>query len=355
MGKARSISRRVAFWLTLVVAIAGGVYLLPGPAPYYSQFCNALTRGQRNLDDMAQLLRSYKAAHGRYPTMDEGLSVLEGYALRFRLKQYHPRLWRARKLSHRPWPANEEELRAFLERGLNRLGGHESEDPNLCSLEAAICDSGHIYILYNKEPLDLTNAPYCYENNQSGSSQGGGRSLIPADPHGMFSRSFDGGVRVSSFGSRLIWAQIAPLRRRKLLAELVFGVCVLIPACWWLCCWLRDRRDGGPGLRLSALLWLFLGFGLTFCLIPTLGTAYELAESAYRPIAGKSYRTFQKDILGAGLIGQETYDRRIRAASLDNDLGEVRYRIAEQDRPVVDFYTPRTTTRPEDGNDTDPQ
>lgn len=347
MGRAASIWRRLIFWVLAVVIVLGG-NLLCEIVIEDSYDYRALVSSWDDLEDLEKLLHSYKATHGRYPTTDEGLAVLDGYASRFGLEQYHPCLRRGpRKLSYTPWPANEEELRAVLERGINRLGGHESEDPNLLGLEAGVCDTGYVYVLYQKEPLDLTDIPFCYANSKEGEE-----SLMWSDWLGMSSRKVDSGVRISSPGSRAIWGRIAPLT----IISAVFFLGIIAFLNWW---GFRRVKDKATCVSVRALLMVFLSFFLVFGVMrfveATSCAATLLPTGEWRKSAGQSYCTFQNAIFSAGLITKQTHDRRIRATLLQEDYWKARERWMNQpepEPPEPDFYTPVTTSPSEDGNDT---
>lgn len=348
MAEGKGISRRIPFWLMAAVVVIGGNYALWGPDPEYHDYCWFLSLSQKPLDDIEGLLRSYKAAHGQYPSTDEGLAVLDGYALRFELTRYHPKLhWGPRKLSKKPWPANEKELRAYL--GPQRNGSDE-DDPNIPGLEVGICASGYLHVLYHQEPLGLQSVPYCYENLQSISSQNGGRSFIPADPQGMFSRTLDSGVRVSSLSLQSIWTGTAQMRLRKIAVELAIGVCVLIPGSWWFYCWMRDRRRGDPSAKPSArkvlryLVILSLIFGALWCLFP-----WYTGGVSIPTYAGVDYCDTQADLLQAGLITQKTHDRRISATSLIDDAeATMRKSLAN---PIASPCRSTPTAVPRDANE----
>jgi hypothetical protein len=302
---------------------------------------------------MEALLRRYKADHGRYPTTAEGLGVLDGYAVRYGLRRYHPCLqFGSRKLRLKPWPANEEELRALLERGLSRMGGHERDDPNLSGLEVGIHDTGYLHVLYRGEPLDITDTPYLYENHPSGS-----KSLMPADPSGMFSRQVDIGVRVGSFGLEHAWDRAKPVQQQWIIKGLIFGACVVALCFWWVLWWIRDRRNGVPSTRFSAwkafllLMGLFLGFLAAWVVLtPALSRAYETAESAYRHVARDDYRAVQTDLLSAELIDKLTYDRRVASSALEDDVYREESRMSEQAASSPSPYGP-TTTGPREANE----
>jgi len=228
------------------------------------------------------------------------------------------------------------------------LGGHESEDPNLLGLEAGVCDSGYMYVLYQKEPLDLTDIPFCYENGRSGEE-----TLIPSDWFGIFSRKVDSGVTISSTGSRANWSRIAPLT--IISAVVCLGIMAFLN--WW---GFRRVKDKESCVSVRAIVMVFLSFFLVFGVMrfveATSCAATLLPTGEGRKSAGQSYCTFQNAIFSAGLITKQTHDRRIRATLLQEDYWKARERCwmnqPESEPPEPGFYTPVTTSPSEDGNDT---
>jgi len=137
----------------------------------------------------------------------------------------------------------------------------------------------------------------------------------------------------------------------------MFLSCIPILACWWVYGWLRDRRNGDPSARFSArkasvgLLWLILCFGIGWHNKPTRCTAYSMGWTS----ANVSYCATQADLLSAGLISKETYDRRISAASLESDMAAARTKRYQQGEPEPPPATAPSATAPtsgpEDAND----
>jgi len=229
MGK--GIRYRLPLWLMFVAGLFGGLVLYGPRAGFYRHHYSYLRSCQRHLEDVELLLRKYKAAHGRYPTTDQGLAVLDGYASRFGIERSPTPFWHGpTKLLGMPWPTTEEKLRSLMNPGRVMGGNDDFSNPKLPGLEAGICESGYVYVLYHCEPLDGMKAPFIYENTQAG-----GKSCIPADRFGMFSRNVDAGVRIASPGSRAIRESIWPWERE----QIVFWSLMTVLVLWWGYGWLR--------------------------------------------------------------------------------------------------------------------
>jgi len=350
MGKGKGILYRLPLWLMFVAGIFGGLVLYGPGADIYDHHYSYLRAGQRNLDDMAQLLHSYKAAHGRYPTTEEGLAVLDGYASRFGLSRVPTSHWRGPwKLLGKPWPGNEEKLRSLLGCPLVTAESFENyQNPTLPGLEAGICDSGYVYILYHGQPLGLTNTPFCYENRKADA-----KSSFPADWFGMFSRDVDQGVRIACPGSRGIWESTWAFRK----TEIVFWSLIVILGLWWGYGWFRHPY-ACPRARTVAwlALVLFLSIGVVWFIEATSCATTVIPVGKWTRGAGISYLAIQSDMLSAGLISKDTYDRRITAASLVTDLQAARKRLEAQGEqkppPATAPNAPAPTSRPSDANET---
>lgn len=187
---------------------------------------------QGQLADLAELLREHKAAHGRYPTNDEGLAALDGYEARFRVRYvsyrrgphdgfsgfpqgYIARFWpRAKqaileyRASHGHVPKNAEELnQTALTRGVLLPEG--AEPPivpaveEVAEAELAITKSGDLLLLGQGGALTPWLVPYLYENRVGLPASAFGDSPCNRDSRRRFSVRVDDGVFVYTTGGQL--------------------------------------------------------------------------------------------------------------------------------------------------------
>ncbi|HUT01492.1 MAG TPA: hypothetical protein VM031_03485 [Phycisphaerae bacterium] len=284
---------------------------------------------------MADRLRKYKAAHGRYPSTDEGLPVLSDYQHRFstdgrgrELWGAEPVRWTARAFRERRsrWPTNQGEL---WEDNVP-IRSHRPVE----GIEVAISREGEVYLLYHGETLSAFNRPFCYENLATETGEGAGLSLAPPDPLGMHSVKVDDGVVLYSPGAEITWnAWVFP----KLVAGPIAHWAVAAGlALWWLACWRRDRRSPDPKTA-RIRKWGIAALVLVF--VPTIwptsqGPLRVPPTSAYRKEVRQAYLAIQNKYHAAGLITDETFQRRLRAAMLDETIE--RERARDDDPPPSD-------------------
>jgi hypothetical protein len=105
-----------------------------------------------------------------------------------------------------------------------------------------------------------------------------------------------------------------------------------------------------------AALVFFLIVGAVWFIDYTSCAATEIPIGDWAKGAGTSYRATQADLLSAGLISKEVYDRRISAASLRSDMDAARtkrYQQGEQElAPATAPSATTPTSGPADANET---
>lgn len=178
---------------------------------------------ESQLDSLNGALQEYKKMHGRFPTNDEGLGVLDEYDARFTIDYYpDPELnddnivafnknlnffwWQSIKKNIGRYrleyglPKNAEE---FIE--LPLFPGTEfypdlNEDKESVKIEIAIWKDNNLFLLYDGGVLSPWLIPYIYENRNGFDEVVFADSPVNRDKRGEYSVCIDEGIYVYSVG-----------------------------------------------------------------------------------------------------------------------------------------------------------
>ncbi len=301
---------------------------------------------QYQLAAVAELLRDHKAAHGRYPTNDEGLAALGGYEARFRVRYisyprgphdgfsgfprgYITRFWpRAKQVileyraAHGHVPRNAGELnQTALTRGVLLPEG--AEPPivpaveEVAEAELAITKSGDLLLLGPGGVLTPWLVPYLYENRTGLPASAFGDSPCDRDSRRRFSAKVDDGVFVYSTGGELFaaeydvswWEYYGP-RMAGVAMLLAAAVCVVLLWRAW-----RWRAVYG----MIAVVAAVVGASMVAALLPAIcvtGTAMRPAFAYRGPAMVVRQRELLEKYRERGVISAETF--RKSASYLDS-------------------------------------
>ncbi|HUT56255.1 MAG TPA: hypothetical protein VNA25_00105 [Phycisphaerae bacterium] len=284
---------------------------------------------QAQLTDLKTLLVEYRNAHGRYPTNDEGLAVLDNFDARFVVRC--PRALPSRDLPPlhalfstyrgkvREWlsefrrehgraPRNQEELEEAGPGLLLETPG--IADPNdLIQIELAIGKGDKLFLLSPAGVLSPWQVPYVYENRKGLDPKLFADSPANRDPKGRYSVRVHDGIYVYSVGGELYVQDERQLWWERTRPRLV-GVALLAAAVALAVFVVRGKAIvlgllavAGPGA-----LGFAVGTGHYL-------TCYIMSPLFYRRNSQMVAR--QKELLGKyrdrGVITRATYDRAMSA------------------------------------------
>lgn len=275
---------------------------------------------QDQLAELSDRLRSYKARHGRYPTNDEQLGVLDDFELRFPVRvkpgngaSPNPSGIRWMGVWYRQgWQVST--LRELVGRSLAQQQ-KETESLYLTAdvpgIEIALGKRDVILVFRDGLACSPWGIPYVYENrNGLGASAFSGSPAT--DPDGRYSLKVDDGIYLCSISAKGPARELAALEGRKSIRQVtgwvMIGLSVVI-LLWW-----TFRVYPGPGFAgwLAMLISLPAGAGTT------------VGHTCYSMSALFSYRdpatiAAQQELLAkyrdAGVITDATYKRAIEAAN----------------------------------------
>ena len=242
--------RKVVF-VVLIVALGGiGAWLVAG----YGRddrgqwwLRSHLEIVQDQLADLKDHLQAYRAAHGRYPTNDEGLAALDNFESRFKAYlRRHPDdspdepavfdgarqrdFWQASKSvvqearrRHGRAPRAAGEL--FGTPGDDLLGGGAAQ---LQTVQVAVTKRDNVLLLSPAGVLSPWQLPYVYENRSGHDAAAFADSPAERDEKGRFSVRVDEGVHVSSVGGEHCAKRLDALRRADMRTRLIGGGLILL-------------------------------------------------------------------------------------------------------------------------------
>lgn len=219
--------RKIVYAILICVSSGlGGLFFGHGPGDD-----RALDSPRRHLEvihgqlvGLKELLQDFRKAHGRYPTNDEGLPVLDNFDLRFRARMGPTRLagpgdsrdgwigwgmfWLMdnkshihglRRLHHIP---SEEDMLGWA-RFTRDWNGAQSENP---VVEVGIGKSDDLYILSPAGVVSPWLIPYVYENRRGCDAKAFADSPADKDTRRRYSVQVDEGVYVSCVGGESVAA-----------------------------------------------------------------------------------------------------------------------------------------------------
>ena len=295
---------------------------------------------QDQLGSIEHALRGYREERGRYPTNDEGLSVLDNFESRFKLTYYEDPVT-GRSDSGTSWPPafdpswllmNRAAIRKFRAthgrvpssarefrdntrpcRSFDRdVGLPQDREP--VEIELAIGKGGHIFILSPAGVLSPWLLPYMYENRIGQDPGLFMDSPAEKDAKGRYSVEVDQGVYVYSIGGALYSAKYRRMWWKRHGPRL-FG-CGLIVACAVIAITLR-LRSGSKAFSSAGLLAIvasLLGGGGFRSL--NVATCYIMAPLFYRrdPEALQQQIVLLDKFRARGVLGEEAYRKAMAAA-----------------------------------------
>lgn len=220
------------------------------------------------LDGLRDLLREYRARHGKYPTLEEGLRVLDGYAARFSTPHDAETL-RWALFTRNPmglflvlsecrdglgkFPRSLEEFVENWWMGARwLLEGPEKPVPESERGEIALAPNGALYVLQGGEVLSPWGLPFVYENRAAGGKPQAGAAGEREEEDSRYLRRVDEGVSVSCFEARFADQELAKIRRTvRLKVWLCRASTILCAALFGISLAVALARN--PGLRRKIL------------------------------------------------------------------------------------------------------
>ena len=345
---------KAAWIIVIVVAGAVGSYLLVeycsdgGGDLWYEEHFDAM---DEQMSSLAERLREFKKSHGRYPSTDEGLGVLDNFAVRIKITMFRDR---SRYLSNdfyafglegymgnseRFWDNARQNVRDYRikhghpPRTLEELGKAgffwasrqemmtefdmpllEDEDPETVERELAIGHDDVVFLIGPTGALSPWQMPYVYENRHDAAGTLFADSLADSFGAGRYSVKIDDGVYLWSVVAKdysdVYWANWF-----KYVTILCIGTGLLILAVgliWWKVRG-RARIPAVVGLVIAAVVGSSpptLSRVMTSCYYPTplFGHRDPAMVLRRRELLDK-YRA-------AGAISDETYVKSIESMGL---------------------------------------
>jgi hypothetical protein len=293
---------------------------------------------QGQLADIKELLQDYRKAHGRYPSNDEGLSVLDNFESRLKMHfitfanpdaddvldydSGHPAggFWAEARRNlqifrmqngHAPRSAKDLEFTSFDYYESRSLQGKQ---PPSIELEVAVTKNDNLLIPTHQGILSPWLLPYVYENRSNLDAAAFEFSPVNRDPNGRYSVCVDKGIYVYSVGAKN-YAEINDRLRQENVTIQLVGMSFLLVAIALSILAIRAAEH-----RLKAGFMVTIAMGLSTLLGPGL---YGLnTATCYYMIPFFSRRdpqmvVQQKDLLdkyrAAGVISEETYKKSLAA------------------------------------------
>jgi len=297
------------------------------------------------LGELGRLLREYKDVHGRYPTNDEGLAVLDNFGARFELTFYHDPDNPPDRLRYRVpyWlhhsehmidgyrgeygraPQSVEDLKqSWAWQALNQHDEY-NRDRRLepVPMEVAFGGGGSLFFFSPAGVLSPWLVPYVYENRR-GMDRGAFRSSrVERDKKGRYSIQVDEGVYVYSIGGQLHAERKDRARWAPHAYRLAGCGLVLISAVLVVVLIRRSKKlalVGGVAMLVSAGAMVtreMKAYDMT-CYLPSTPAPFSYRDSRVVARQRKLLDSFHK----RGVIGDETYAKALSALERGPMTGE---------------------------------
>lgn len=337
--------RTTRSWITMILlaGLAGlGIWLafggLHGDGRGVAWRLRRSERFNKDLQGLAENLRDYHEAHGRYPTNDEGLAALDTWTATHPLQfGYYPEenyfgrhSGLGEILATWPWiwtPGRVAELvenqgspQAALEEIAlmadsfygdpmddEVLAQFKSEGQEMRETTLAVDKANRLYVLGPAGPISPRLLPYVYENrNGLDASVFAGSHATDDEPYAV---KVDEGVYVWSLGGREAWQDYRKAWWSYNLPRMLGGAILAAVVAILVIAWLR-KSDWRGRYILAAGLGL-LGIGVT---VLGRATCYIMASGVRRnPEITAQRRALLDTYHNNGVIGEEAYRRAVEA------------------------------------------
>ncbi|NQU39421.1 MAG: hypothetical protein HQ523_05665 [Lentisphaerae bacterium] len=304
-----------------------------------------LTREQ--LAAVSRHLRDYRKSHGRYPTNDEGLAVLDGFATRQKVFLYRPAnsdqaqgysftrdgyevdafwFWsQGHSLIARFWsdhehaPTTTDEL---LKSGLPQQFGVDllaargnapvDDTPGIETVEWELA-IGHDCLVFLISPGGIMSAwqvPFVYENRNDTGAGAFEDSPVDDDSDGQYSVKVDEGIHVWSVGAQQYADELDTLLSPGLVTGVIGVTAILLTLLLiWLTLSPTGRAVAIMGLAASSVIALATRVTIS-CYLPS-----NIAPQRSPEMVSRRQELLDK-YHGAGAISKETYTKSLVAMGL---------------------------------------
>ena len=226
------------------------------------------------LVELADRLRSYKARHGRYPTNEEHMSVLDDFDIRFAAPEDpYGRPTRSTGGLGMPWHNMGRATRMLRSTARDSL----VDQQEMAIMLGLTSDIPGTEIVVGKREAVLMfrdglvcspwGIPYVYENGADQPSGVYGASPAKFDSRGRYSVKVDDGVYIWSVGGQSMAQELSVMEWQRLTPRLVGGVLMtlaLVIAVWWTVKRYRGARAIGWVALLVAVLGGAVGHTLSY-------------------------------------------------------------------------------------------
>ncbi|MEI7834831.1 MAG: hypothetical protein WCK05_00295 [Planctomycetota bacterium] len=232
-----SVSPRMLIVLIAAIGLAGlgGFLLADPPKDDVQERSQAERRGllsmaQKHMVRIKALLQDFRTRHGRYPTTDEGLAVLDGFAARFPVPAFYvgwsgsgrsivfwPEFWWSGAGSSNEYLCNYRREKGRLPASLEETAGSNLrraissglfEESCRQQVDLGVDASDRIYALTPAGVLSPWAIPYVYENRSGQDARAFAGSPADADTQRRYSVEADKGVYVYSLGDQSLAERI---------------------------------------------------------------------------------------------------------------------------------------------------
>jgi hypothetical protein len=275
---------------------------------------------QDQLAELSDRLRSYKARHGRYPTNDEHLGVLDDFQLRFPLP-VRPVADERRNPSGIRWMGDwfcQDRLALLLRQTVGRPLARQEEAESLGlkadvpGIEIAIGKRDTILVFRDGLACSPWGIPYMYEN-RTGLAASAFADSPATHPDGRYSLKVDDGIYLWCISAKGLAGELAVLDARKSIRQVAGWVMIALFVAGLL--WLTFRIYPGLGCAgwLAMLISLPVGAAVSgigpmcYSMIPFFSRRDPATIAAQQQLLAK-YRD-------AGVITDATYQRALAVAS----------------------------------------
>jgi len=324
MGKRRAGASAIIFFLGLTGG--GMVFGFDSDDTGRQHYSRHLKVVQDQLAELADRLRSYKARHGRYPTNDEHLGVLDDFQLRFPLP-VRPVEDERRNPSGIRWMGDwhsQDTIARLLRQTVGRPLARQEEAESLGlkadvpGIEIAMGKRDTILVFRDGLACSPWGIPYMYENRTSLAASAFADS--PAThPDGRYSLKVDDGIYLWCISAKGPAGELAVLEARKSVRQIAGWVIIALFVAGLL--WLTFRIYSGLGCAgwLAMLISLPAGAVMTtigttcYVMIPFFSRRDPATIAAQQELLAK-YRD-------AGVITAATYQRALAAANPTSPAG----------------------------------